>query len=85
MQQLSLTAPPPVMPSEGTDSYRLLRALMMGPVWNPNSSLNLMAHSRASDLRKLGWSVTVERRRIPGSRKKNMLYRLDTPQSEWPD
>lgn len=82
--------PTPVMPAEGTDCHRLLTALMLGPQPNPNSRLNLMAHSRASDLRKMGWDVSVKRQRQTspppsGTRRKpTFVYSLDTPRELWP-
>ena len=70
----------PVMPKVGTDNHRLLMALMLGPVTNPNRKLNLMAHSRASELRKLGWDVQVQRsgwtRLRSGQRKPKFVYSL---------
>lgn len=77
----------PVMPKEGTDCHRLLVAMMRGPVTNPNSWLNLMAHSRASDLRKMGWDVQVKRcpSRSENVRKASYVYSLVTPPEEWPD
>lgn len=69
----------PKMPTPGTDAHRLLEALLNGEVKNPNRRLNLMAHSRASDLRKLGWKVSVRRepnRRNP--RKPHYIYALES-------
>lgn len=76
----------PVMPTPGTDNRRLLEAMMRGPVTNPNSWLSLTAHSRASDLRKMGWDVQVTRSpsRSGNRRKPNFTYSLLTPADQWP-
>ncbi len=53
-------------PAAGTDNARLLDALLESyphAVWAPNGRLKLMAHSRAADLRKLGWTVESVRRK----------------------
>jgi hypothetical protein len=73
-----MTMPP--IPAAGTDSHKLLTAMLSAyphPVWNPNSRLNITAHSRASDLRDLGWSVeSVRGEAVPGTRKRAYGYRL---------
>lgn len=56
----------PQRPAMGTDNGRLLDAMLQAypnAYWNPNSRLKLMAHSRAADLRKLGWDVQAVSRR----------------------
>jgi hypothetical protein len=85
-----MSAARPALPNEGTDNDRLLVALQgayPGVLWNPSSKLVLTAHSRASDLRKLGWDILVERRRSPRGVKKGKQqygYRLETPRKLWP-
>lgn len=80
----------PGLPTEGTDNDRLLVALQgafPGVLWNPSSKLQLTAHSRVSDLRKLGWEIVVERQPTPSGIKKGKQqygYRLDTPRKDWP-
>jgi hypothetical protein len=78
----------PTLPNEGTDCDRLLLALQMAHpevVWNPNSSLSLMAHSRAADLRKLGWDVEAVRvRDLESPKGAKWGYRLVTPTTLWP-
>ena len=55
-------------------------------VWNPNSSLSLMAHSRAADLRKLGWEIEAVRVSDPEAPKgAKWGYRLLTPVTLWPE
>lgn len=58
-----------------TDCDRLLAALRTGPQRaDALYRLGLMAHSRASDLRRRGHRITVER--IPGEGTKAYLYTL---------
>jgi hypothetical protein len=79
-----------MLPTEGTDNDRLLVALQGAypdVVWNPSSKLQLTAHSRVSELRKLGWTIVVERRPSPRGIKKGKQqygYRIDTPRKLWP-
>lgn len=45
--------------------------------WQLNSRLNITAHSRASDLRQLGWDVEAVSRPDPsGGRKRQHGYKL---------
>jgi len=60
-------------PSPGTDNWRLLEDLLKNhptPSWDCNSRLGMTAHSRASDLRRLGWVVVHETRSTPRRAKK---------------
>lgn len=63
----------PTFPTPGTDSHKLLTALLESPtatIWNPNSRLQLTAHSRASDLRRLGWEVnSLSMKRLSGGKR----------------
>lgn len=67
-------------PSAGTDAARMLDAMLAShplPAWNLNRDLGITAHSRACDLRDLGWDVeAVPGERIPGTRKRVRGYRL---------
>jgi hypothetical protein len=78
------------MPNPNTDNDVLLLALQAAhpdPVWNPNSKLGLTAHSRVSELRKLGWEIECVRRSTPKHAKKRKAqygYVLHTPRSVWP-
>lgn len=77
----------PAQPTPNTDAARLLEALQVAypePSWDPNSRLQLTAHSRASDLRELGWDVRACRIADPAHRKgRRHGYRLETPRGEW--
>lgn len=68
------------MPEVGTDCRRFLDALIAAapdPVWRPNSTLEITAHSRASDLRDLGWIVESVNRPNPDRPRKPVWgYRL---------
>ena len=58
-----------LLPAPGTDCARLLNALIAAhpePVWSPNSRLGITAHSRAAELRKLGWDIVSVSRPAPG-------------------
>lgn len=58
----------PQWPSAGTHNAKLLGALLdahPAAVWHPNSRMRLMAHSRAADLRALGWPVVCVKRIDP--------------------
>lgn len=53
-----------IEPAANTDAGIFLQALKEAypePVWNPNSTLQITAHSRASDLRRLGWKIKAVR------------------------
>lgn len=83
-----MTKPKPIMPNVGTDNDRFLIALQENQpdvFWNPNSKLGITAHSRANDLRKLGWEIVAVQRYVPTHAKKRQWgYRLVTPRSRWP-
>lgn len=72
----------PRTPQEGTDCARMLEALIDAfpePAWSLNSALNLTAHSRASDLRDMGWNVKWVSRPDPrGGRKRQSGYYLES-------
>lgn len=78
----------PRLPNPGTDVDRLLLALQtVAPdtLWDANSKLSLMAHSRAADLRKLGWDVESVRKSDPTAPKgERWGWRLNTPVASWP-
>lgn len=80
----------PRLPNPNTDNDVLLLALQAAapdPVWNPNSKLGLTAHSRVSELRKLGWTIECVRRTPPTHAKQTKTqygYQLLTPRSDWP-
>lgn len=67
-------------PKPGTDNARFLDALIAAhPGWvsRPNSRLNIMAHSRASDLRDMGYRIEAKRFPDPDRpRKPDYRYRL---------
>jgi len=72
-----------IEPSQNTDSSIFLNALREAypnPVWNPNSTLHITAHSRASDLRRLGWNIKAvqdkEYKNAVRPRKKRYGYLL---------
>ena len=80
----------PRLPNAGTDNDVLLTALQAAhpkPLWNPSSKFRLTAHSRVSELRKMGWDIECVRRRTPSGVKKGKQqygYVLATPRVEWP-
>ena len=83
-----MTKPKPLMPKPGTDNDTLLLALQENQpdvFWNPNSKLGITAHSRASELRKMGWDIVAVQRWVPEHAKKRQWgYQLLTPRSRWP-
>jgi hypothetical protein len=48
------------------------------PAWDLNSRLQITAHSRAADLRRLGYGVEHVSRSIEGRRKLQHGYKLTT-------
>jgi len=71
----------PLMPKPGTDTFKLLEAMLHNAphyeVWSPNSLLNITAHSRAANLRAVGWQVeSIRGPKIIGTRKREYGYRL---------
>lgn len=80
----------PQHPNAGTDNARMLDALLRAypnAVWNTNSRLGLTAHSRAPELRKLGWDVQSVNRRTSGTgRRRDYGYVLRSlPDDVLPD
>lgn len=78
----------PKLPNPGTDCDRFLLALQgIAPsiLWNANSSLSIMAHSRAADLRKLGWDiVSVRETDLDSPKGVRWGWKLRTPVEMWP-
>lgn len=76
----------PQWPKPDTDNRRMLEALIAAApdfAWNLNYALELTAHSRASDLRDLGWLIEWEQRSRPGKgRKRDNGYRLLNPPTQ---
>lgn len=60
MTAVDAVKPSPKFRERGGGCDRLLRAMLAahpGAVWSPNDPLNIIAHSRAAELRKDGWDV----------------------------
>lgn len=65
----------PVEPKPGTHNRLLLDALRSGPKSATELyALNIMTHSRSSDLRRLGYEVKVTK--VPGRGTKGYVYSL---------
>lgn len=79
----------PEYPTPGTDNDRFLSALLDAyphAVWNPNSRLQLTAHSRAANLRELGWDVqSVSRKSARDESRREYGYVLRMPQTSIAD
>lgn len=72
----------PIWPKPGTDNRRMLDMLIVRapePAWNLDKALNIKANSRASQLRKMGWSIEWVTRGRAGSRKRDNGYVLHNP------
>jgi hypothetical protein len=78
----------PQLPTPGTDADRFiveLQTFYPYAVWSPNERLGITAHSRANDLRQLGWSIESVRKVDHAARKgKRFGYLLHTPREQWP-
>lgn len=63
--------PAPKRPGAGSHNERFLDALLAAyphAYWKPSGRLHITAHSRASELRLLGWDVQSVHRTTPGGR-----------------